>query len=132
LQESKRKLLKTASEETKEKEKVMTQQSTLDQVAGTKGANKPVHIIDDKGTVDRDDVDIYKKSGDEVTWIADVAASTIDFTNGSPFTGGSSFQVPAGGSASSGPVRKDAEPKRYKYTVTGPKGHNDPGVIIHN
>jgi len=110
----------------------MTQQSTLDQVAKTKGAHKDVHIIDDKGNVDKDDVDIYTNLGEEVTWIADNADSSIDFTDGSPFSGLPSFQVSAGGNVSSGPVRKDAEPKRYKYTVTGPKGFNDPGVIIHN
>jgi hypothetical protein len=110
----------------------MTQQSTLDQVAKTKGAHKDVHITDDKGKVDKDDVDIYTKLGEEVIWFADKAGSTIDFTDGSPFYGPPSFQVPAGGNVSSGRVRDGAEPKRYKYTVTGPAGQNDPGVIIHN
>src|SRR5262245_57158192 len=110
----------------------MTQQSTLDQVTKTTGT-QVVHITDDKGQVDKDPVTLHKKLKEEVAWHADKADSTIDFTDGSPFSGPVSFPVPKGKSVPSGPVRDDAELKTYKYTVTGPSGPpNDPGVIIQN
>jgi hypothetical protein len=40
------------------------------------------------------------------------------------------FEVPAGGSVSSGSAQGTALPKPYKYTVVGPNGENDPVVII--
>ena len=94
-----------------------------------------VHIVSDNGQVDQNDVEISKPAGDEVTWFAQSkkAGSTIEFSppDGSPFQD-STFSVPAGGSVSSGPAKGEAEAKRYKYTVTGPDGDNDPGVIIQN
>jgi hypothetical protein len=112
----------------------MPQESTIDRVARTTGvgAHKDVQIISDDGKVDPDDVDIYR--GQEAIWFAhNTAWATIDFSSaaGSPFYE-KTFHVPAGGTVSSGLVRDDAKPGRYKYTVTGPNGHNDPGVIIHN
>jgi hypothetical protein len=52
--------------------------------------------------------------------------------SGSPFEK-TTFHIPAGGSVSSGPAKATAEAeKRYKYSVVGEKGVNDPTVIIHN
>lgn len=99
------------------------------------GTQKGVHITSDDGQVDVYDVDISKVGADEVTWFAHGAArATIEFSSaaGSPFQE-STFHVPAGGSVSSGPAKASAVVgKYYKYTVKGPKGENDPGVIIHN
>ena len=97
--------------------------------------HKDVHIVSDNGQVDQNDVDISKLAADEVTWFAhnQEEGATIEFSSadGSPFND-SVFRVPIGGSVSSGPAKDGAKPKRYKYTVTGPAGQNDPGVIITN
>jgi|SRR5215469_6224886 hypothetical protein len=113
----------------------MKQESTIDRVQRTTGvgAHKDVQIISDDGQVDPDVVDIY--SGQEAIWFAhnSQAGATIDFSSadGSPFYA-KTFYVPAGGTVSSGLARNDAQSKRYKYTVKGPTGQNDPVVIIHN
>jgi hypothetical protein len=96
---------------------------------------KPVHILSDAGLVDQDDIAISRNRGDQVTWFAyGTSGATIEFSppDGSPFHD-STFRVPAAGSVTSGPVTSSALlNKRYKYTVEGPAGTNDPGVIIQN
>lgn len=96
-------------------------------------ATKPVHITDDHGKVDDPYVSISMIAHEEVTWFAhDNEPATIVFYSqqqGSPFQN-SVFQVPAGGSISSGAIRDDALHQHYKYSVVGPKGANDPEVII--
>lgn len=100
-----------------------------------RGMQKGVHITSDDGQVDVYDVDISRGGRDEVTWFAHGAVrATIEFSSadGSPFQD-ATFHVPAGGSVSSGPAKGSAVVgKYYKYTVKGPKGSNDPGVIIQN
>jgi|SRR5215472_17948006 len=91
-------------------------------------ATKPVHIIGDHGEVNQPSVRL--SSDEEVTWFAnDNQTAKILFEQGSPFPD-TTFQVPAGGSISSGRIRDDAKNQHYKYSVVGPKGKNDPEVII--
>ena len=108
----------------------MTQQ--VPRITGA-GAHKDVQIISDDGQVDPVDVDIYQ--GQEAIWFAhnNQAGATIQFSSadGCPFYQ-SVFQVPAGGTVSSGLFRSDAQSKRYKYTVKGSVAQSDGGVIIHN
>jgi len=96
--------------------------------------HKDVHLTDDNGHVDQNDVPVSKKLGEEVTWYAydHQFGATIEFSSadGSPFYD-ATFYVPIGGSVSTGPA-KNVDPKRYKYTVNGHGGQNDPGVIIQN
>ncbi|HEX2328360.1 MAG TPA: hypothetical protein VHN74_06535 [Candidatus Angelobacter sp.] len=94
----------------------------------TQAGPKNVRITDNAGHVDQNDVTISGQ--DQVVWTADTNSEVrFDSPDGSPFAQ-SRFQVPARGSVSSGPVSSNAQPKRYKYTVVGEGGHNDPGVII--
>ncbi len=91
---------------------------------------KHVRVTDDQGHVDQEDVDISISAGEQVTWSADTKTVIVfNKPEGSPFSD-KTFQVPAGGSIASGPARQDAEKKKYKYTVVGQGGSNDPGVII--
>ena len=94
--------------------------------------NRHVHA-EDNGQVDNDTVHVSKSAGHQVTWSSNGKA-VIKFSSqdGSPFEQ-AIFKVPAGGSVSSGPAKATAEAeKRYKYSVVGEKGVNDPIVIIHN
>ena len=94
---------------------------------------RDIHIKDNKGQVDRPSVKISRDKG-EITWFAyGESGATITFSSpdGSPFKE-SVFTVPATGSVSSGPVRKSAGLKTYKYTVVGKGGSTDPVVIIDN
>ncbi len=91
-----------------------------------------VHITSPQGHVDQTDVTVSKSVGEEVTWHShENKPATIKFNSreGSPFQK-STFEVPAGGSVSSGSAQGTAQPKPYKYTVAGPNGENDPVVII--
>lgn len=91
---------------------------------------KHVRVTDDHGHVDQEDVSISISTEEEVIWSADKKSVVVFNTpDGSPFHQ-HTFPVPAGGSVSSGPARDDAQNKRYKYTVVGEGGSNDPGVII--
>jgi plastocyanin len=93
----------------------------------TAAAAKPVHITNDKGGVDQNSVTLT--SGEEVTWFArGNQKATIRFDSSSPFHD-TDFSVPAGGSVSSGAAKSGSD-GRYKYTVHGPGGKNDPEVII--
>ncbi len=92
-----------------------------------------VDLTDNNGGVSRKDVHLDRNT-DEVVWSsnghkrATIVFATVD---GSPFED-VIFEVPAGGSVSSGAVRNDADGngKHYKYTVIGQNGSNDPDVII--
>jgi len=85
---------------------------------------------EDDGGVDQDEIEISKSAKEQVTWFSKkggfIAFASED---GSPFNA-ATFQMPAGGSVSSGAVRPDAEYGEYKYTVVGQIGVNDPKVII--
>jgi hypothetical protein len=94
--------------------------------------DRHVHAGGD-GKVDKDPVHVSKKAGHQVTWFSRGKAS-IEFSSsdGSPFEK-TTFQVPAGGSVSSGPAKPTATAeKAYKYSVVGENGTEDPTVIIHN
>jgi len=95
---------------------------------------KDVRITSDVGDVDQPSVSVSRSGGEEVTWHSYAGkAATIKFNSaaGSPFLK-PEFDVPAGGSVSSGPAVSGASRKPYKYTVVGPDGENDPVVIIDN
>ncbi|HLW54979.1 MAG TPA: hypothetical protein VKW06_19250 [Candidatus Angelobacter sp.] len=95
----------------------------------TAPAAKAVHIISDKGGVDHDSVTIRLSAQEEVTWFAHGnQTATITFEH-SPFHD-SIFTVPAGGSVSTGAAKGASPYQRFKYTVTGPGGKNDPEVVI--
>ena len=96
-------------------------------------ASREVHIITDDGQVDQDPVTISAGT-DQVTWTAHGAKKAIVVfasPDGSPFHD-ALFQVPAGGSVSSGPVKSTAAYQSYKYTVVGQVGVKDPVVIVQN
>jgi hypothetical protein len=94
--------------------------------------NRHVHA-EDNGQVDNDTVHVSKSAGHQVTWSSrSKAIIAFSSESGSPFEE-TTFHIPAGGSVSSGPAKATAEAeKRYKYSVVGEKGVNDPTVIIHN
>jgi hypothetical protein len=76
----------------------------------------PVHVRHELD-VDYEVVNIRKSARDEVVWYSEGDELTIQFeAESSPFAK-ESFVVPAGGSASSGPVRPDAVIARYHYTI---------------
>jgi hypothetical protein len=89
-----------------------------------------VHTHDD-GEVDQPVIEISRSAKEQVTWFSKKGAF-IAFASpdSSPFHA-TTFQIPAGGSVSSGPARPNAEYKEYKYTVVGQIGVNDPRVIIN-
>lgn len=94
---------------------------------------KAVHITGKDGQVDQTRVNLSKGAHDEITWFAhgkETATIVFSSSSGSPFQS-SVFHVPAGGSISGGPIKSDATPQSYKYTVVGPGGVNDPEVIIN-
>lgn len=75
----------------------------------------PIHIRED-GEVDNEVVNIRKSLQEEVIWHSDGAEFSIHFPT-TPFAY-DTFHIPAGGSASSGPVRHDAAIDRYQYFIT--------------
>ena len=78
------------------------------------GRGLPVHS--QGGEVDNEVVNVSRSAGDEVVWSSDGDGFTISF-QATPFAA-STFQVPAGGSASSGPVRPGAALGRYPYFIS--------------
>lgn len=91
-----------------------------------------VRILHENGDVDLPSITISKSGEEQVTWLGHEShPATIRFSSpdGSPFYQ-ESFQVLAGGSIVSGPIRPEAEHKEYKYDVVGDGGVNDPKVII--
>jgi len=81
-----------------------------------------------KGHADPKSQKLDKKQGDEAEWVStDGQSHLVEFRGESPFTNGKTFPVPAGGSASSGPIDpKITQRKTYKYFVDGV----DPDVEI--
>jgi hypothetical protein len=78
-------------------------------------AKLPVHIRQE-GEVDNEIVNLRRCVGDEIVWQSEGDEFSIHFAN-TPFEE-DTFHVPAGGSASSGPVRPDAAIDHYEYVVT--------------
>ena len=93
-------------------------------------ALRSVHITSDAGDVDQPEIRVSRLMGEQVTWSTRGRSATVvfDAPEGSPFQY-ASFEVPAGGSVSSGPATADASGP-YKYTVVGHSGRNDPIVIV--
>lgn len=93
------------------------------------GQGLPVHLRRG-GEVDNEVVNVRKSAGDEVVWVSDGDEFTISFPV-NPFAA-SSFHVPAGGSASSGPVGSDASPDHYRYFITDKTDGRsaDPSLIV--
>jgi len=89
----------------------------------------PVHIRQD-GEVDNEIVNLSKSAGDEIVWFSSGDPFTVHFPM-SPFAD-QTFNVPAGGTASSGPPRPDASIDRYQYFITNLAlaMSADPGVDV--
>ena len=79
------------------------------------GRALPVHV-GQNCEVDNEVVNVSRSAGDEVVWSSDGDDLTISFQT-SPFAA-STFHVPAGGSASSGPVRPGAGIGHYQYFIS--------------
>ena len=98
-------------------------------------SRRDVKITSNDGQVDVQEARVSKSTHEEIVWFAhDGKGAIVVFASpdGSPFQE-TQFQVPAGGSVSSGPaLRGAATGKPYKYTVVGHTGVNDPVVIIDN
>lgn len=98
-----------------------------------RNASKPIHVIANDGSVDVNKQKVGK--GEQARWYSDTGKMSIIYFNkreGSPFAD-NIFYVPAGGSVSSGPFRKEwPEKKEFRYTVVGTQGNNDPVIIIDN
>jgi hypothetical protein len=93
------------------------------------GRALPVHV--GQGCeVDNEVVNVSRSAGDEVVWSSDGDGFTISFQT-SPFAA-STFRVPAGGSASSGPVRPGAGIGHYQYFISDDSDGNgaDPEVNV--
>ncbi len=91
----------------------------------------PVHIKiqDRKGKVNQDEVTIHTEQCQEAVWTSDDGRCLIIFAN-SPFND-SVFVCPDRGSVTSGLAAvTDCTKKKYKYTVIGPEGLNDPIIVI--
>jgi hypothetical protein len=91
--------------------------------------HKHVVITDENGKVDKDEIELWRGTGEHVVWSASVTKGfrvVFDGPEGSPFES-AAFEVPAGGVVHSGEPKKGG---RYKYTVHGPSGINDPIIII--
>jgi hypothetical protein len=93
------------------------------------GHGLPVNISGG-GAVDNEVVNVSKSAQDEIVWSSQGNEFTIAFPT-SPFAA-STFRVPAGGSASSGPVRRGAALGSYQYFITdNTDGKSaDPGANI--
>lgn len=96
----------------------------------TETLRSPITIRDDFGTVDKELVHIRK--GKEVEWInAAEHQVQIIFDEGPPFDWKEPFVVQAKKVKGSGVQKKDVLlGHRYKYTVVGFMGNNDPIIII--
>ena len=93
----------------------------------------PVHLRQD-GDVDNEVVNLSRSVGDEIVWISSGDAFSVYFPV-TPFTSPSTsqtFDVPAGGSVSSGRPRPDAPIAHYQYFVTNLAlaKSADPGVSV--
>jgi hypothetical protein len=74
----------------------------------------PVHIYDD-GTVDNEVVNLSRSAGDEILWISEGPAFTIQFPI-PPFDE-NTFEIPAGGAVASGSLKDSAPITYYKYSI---------------
>jgi hypothetical protein len=111
----------------------MSQHATLRKMRPKPLESHEVHITSDDGQVDQPSVTISRNL-DQVTWTAHGAKKALIVfatPDGSPFHD-ATFQVPASGSVSSGPVKATALTQPYKYTIIGQIGVNDPVVIVDN
>jgi hypothetical protein len=92
----------------------------------------PVNIYHN-GDVDNEVVNVSKGDGDVVIWQNPHHYDfTITFTD-SPFQAGSTFTVPARGTANSGPLKSSVQPKDvYDYTIQNVAMAiaSDPGIKI--
>jgi len=98
--------------------------------AGTQQAphHKHVTIVDENGVVDQDEVEVWWDQGHQVIWHNSTAhPCRVVFDGESPFDS-IEFQVPAHGETYSGLGRRGG---RFKYTVHGHGGCNDPIIILH-
>jgi hypothetical protein len=95
-----------------------------------------IPIDDDTGHVSapHDKKHISKKN-DQAVWDASACGCgpfTVEFDpNNFPFQH-ATFDVPKGQKKTSGPVVHGNPGDEFKYTIIGPKGKNDPRVIINN
>ena len=80
------------------------------------GRGLPVRI-GQGGEVDNEVVNVSKSAGDELVWPSDGDGFTISFQT-CPFAA-STFHLPAGGTASSEPMRPGAALGHYAYYITG-------------
>jgi hypothetical protein len=102
------------------------------------GVNDPpnhVHILDDRGHVDRDPVHVSKSAQEEVFWTnlgRKNASIVFDTKDGSPFRARDPFVLQPGERFASGCLDADKARvgKEFKYTVIGADEPNDPVVII--
>lgn len=86
--------------------------------------------VEDDGKVNKPELDAHR--GDQVVWKSYKPARIVfESTEGSPFEH-KTFVVSPEGTQPAAQVKDDVEARRYKYTVYGAHGTNDPAVIIHN
>ena len=99
--------------------------------AATQTSNhKHVTIINELGHVDLEEVEVWFERGEQVIWKTPTGHPfrvVFDGPEGSPFDT-DTFHVPAGGMIQSGQARRGG---RFKYTVHGPGGANDPILNLH-
>ena len=94
--------------------------------------NRHVHA-EDNGQVDNDTVHVSKSAGHQVTWSSrSKAIIAFSSESGSPFEETTSIFLREEAFPADRPKRRRRPEKRYKYSVVGEKGVNDPTVIIHN
>lgn len=95
-----------------------------------------IPIDDDTGSVSAPhDNKPISKANDQAVWDAtrcNCGPFTVEFdTNHFPF-GQPTFHVAKGQKTGSGKVVHGEPGDEFKYTIRGPKGKNDPRVIINN
>lgn len=90
-----------------------------------------IHVSDDAAAPTAPTVS--KSKQDQITWISNGPAFTIDFKKKGPFQK-HEFDIPAGGQKPSGPVRSDVDPgQSFRYVVKSPKGApGDPKVFVED
>ena len=92
--------------------------------------HKHITILDEIGNVDQHEIEVWWDKGEQVIWKTSLAAGfkvVFDGPEGSPFDT-DTFEVPAGGLIQSGVAKRGG---RFKYTVHGPGGCNDPFITFH-
>jgi len=94
-----------------------------------------VHVKNDLGHVDKNEVHISKKGLQQVFWThhgRKNASIVFDTPDGSPFQARDPFVLQPGARVASGRLNanKATVGKAFKYTVIGADDRNDPVVII--